>query len=215
MIYIYDILLNFTSGKLYDFFEWEKTDKLEHIKKIPLFKVEKGIINKFIYKNLKVDNNFVSKIYNYTECYTTKKVNKIPYAFLLTDGILALAIKTDKFGNVKYRSKLLIDEEEEILCLSSKLSIVNFEYFEKDKIDEETFLTRNEIKIKDYLLKVIDKTYRNKEFEKLKYLYKEYSNKANDKIDKIYEELISSINNNLNNSHYNLYNLLQLATNKN
>lgn len=31
MLYIYDILLNWCRDKLYDFFEWEKTDKLEHV----------------------------------------------------------------------------------------------------------------------------------------------------------------------------------------
>ena len=43
MIYVYDILLNWNKEVAYDFFEWEKTDKLDHIKKIPLFKVKKGI----------------------------------------------------------------------------------------------------------------------------------------------------------------------------
>ena len=46
MLYIYDILLNWCRDKLYDFFEWEKTDKLEHVKKIPLIRVERGLINK-------------------------------------------------------------------------------------------------------------------------------------------------------------------------
>ena len=60
MIYVYDILLNWSNDRLYDFFEWEKTDKLEHIKRIPLFKVDKGIVSKFIYKNIKIEQNFVN-----------------------------------------------------------------------------------------------------------------------------------------------------------
>ena len=61
MLYIYDILLNWNRTRLYDFFEWEKLDRLDHIKKIPLIRVDKGIINNFIYKSIKVDSDFISK----------------------------------------------------------------------------------------------------------------------------------------------------------
>ena len=40
MYYYYDILLNFgNDNELYSFYEWEKDDALEFIKKIPLFRV--------------------------------------------------------------------------------------------------------------------------------------------------------------------------------
>lgn len=215
MIYVYDILLNWSNDILYDFFEWEKTDKLEHIKRIPLFKVEKNIINKFIYNNIKIDQSFINKIYNVTESYTAKKIVKIPYAFIITDGISAIALKTDKLGNVKYRSKLIVDEEDEIICISSKLNKILFNFTEKNNIYDELFMTREELKIKNYLLNTIKKSYKNKEYNKLKYLYKEYCNKSNDNIDTIYEELMNSIDNNLNSLHFNLYNILQLSVNKN
>ena len=143
MLYIYDILLNWCKDKLYDFFEWEKTDKLDHIKKIPLFRVERGIVNKFINKNIKISESFVSRVYNLTEVYTSKKVDKVPYAFLLTDGLMVLAIKTDKQGLVKYRSKLIIDEEEEILCISNKLDKVNIDYIEKGYIYKDFLQDKN------------------------------------------------------------------------
>ena len=42
MIYIYDLLLNFIDGdRLIEFYEWDSKDGLEHIKKIPLFKIIK------------------------------------------------------------------------------------------------------------------------------------------------------------------------------
>ncbi len=215
MIYVYDILLNWSDDRLYDFFEWEKTDKLEHIKRIPLFKVEKNIINKFMYNNIKIEQSFINKIYNITEVYTAKKVLKIPYAFIMTDGITSLAVKTDKLGNVKYRSKLIVDEESEIICISSKLSKTCFEYKAGNVINEELFITRNELKIKNYLLNIINKAYKNKEYNKLKYLYKEYSKKNNDDIDAIYNELTNSLSNSLNQKHINLYNIFNMSTNKN
>ena len=38
MNYVYDIYLNL-NNVLYDFFDWDKNDKLIHIKKIPIFKI--------------------------------------------------------------------------------------------------------------------------------------------------------------------------------
>ena len=150
MIYIYDIIVNWSKDKLYDFFEWEKTDKLTHIKKIPIFKVEKGLINNFFYNNVKLDGLFVSKIYNATEVYSSKKVEKNPYACLLSDGFTVLAINTDKNGNVKYRSKLMVDEEEEIICISQKLNKTPIKITVGKQIDIPDYLTRNERKIQKF-----------------------------------------------------------------
>lgn len=215
MLYIYDILLNWCKDKLYDFFEWEKTDKLDHIKKIPLFRVERGIVNKFINKNIKISESFVSRVYNLTEVYTSKKVDKVPYAFLLTDGLMVLAIKTDKQGLVKYRSKLIIDEEEEILCISNKLDKVNIDYIEKGYIYKDDFSTRQERCIREFLLKEVENSYNNKDYAKLKYLYTEYSGSSKEDMDLIYKELTNSINLEINENHHKLYSLLQLTTNKN
>ncbi|MDD6878880.1 MAG: hypothetical protein PUD59_01435 [bacterium] len=215
MVYIYDILLNFTNGKLYDFFEWNKTDKLEHVKKIPLFRVEKGIINKFCYYEIKVDQSFMSKLYNMTDVYTSRSINKIPYACLLCDGLNAIAIKIDKDGIVKYRSKLLLDEEDEILCICQKLNVTNLNCSEIRKIYTENFLTRKETKIKNYLLKELQSIYKNKKYEELKYLYTEYYNLKSDDIEFIYKSLIDNITNETNPKQNELYDLLQLIGNKN
>ena len=79
-------------------------------------------------ETIKLDESFPSKIYNLTEIYNSKNVTKVPYAILLTDGLSALAIKLDKSGNIKFRSKLLIDEEEEILCFCNRLYKYKLKY---------------------------------------------------------------------------------------
>lgn len=215
MLYVYDILLNWCKNKVYDFYEWEKTDKLEHIKKIPLIKVERGLINKMLNQNIKLDESFTSKVYNLTEVYNSKNISKIPYAILLTDGIMTLAIKLDKSGEVKFKSRLLIDEEEEILCLSNRLDKYKLKYTEKEFLPLEEFTTRNELKIRKFLLNEIDKAYKKKDDEKLKYLYTEYSGISNDNIELIYNNLIESIDYEINEGHIKIYNLLQLIGNKN
>ena len=215
MIYMYDVLLNFFEYKVYDFFEWEKTDKLTHIKRIPMFRVDKNVVSKFLYKKVKVSEKLISKVYNLAEEYTQKRVVKIPYAFIITDGISALALKSDRYGNIISRSKLIIDEEEEVICLSSKLDKIDLIIENEQPILKENFLTRQEEKVKEFLTNIIEKAYKNKDYEKLRYLYSEYSNKESDKVLDIYKELLSSINMGIEPVHYDLYNLLQLTTNKN
>ena len=39
MNYIYDLLLNFNEN-IYEFYDWNKTDNIKHIKKIPIFKID-------------------------------------------------------------------------------------------------------------------------------------------------------------------------------
>lgn len=215
MLYIYDILLNWNKNKLYDFFEWEKNDKVEHIKKIPLIRIEKGIINSFTYKKVKLEKAFIEKIYNLTEVYTSKKVIKVPYAFLLTDGAFVIAVKTDKEGVVKYRSKLIIDEEEEILCFSNKIGKTEINIKELNVIDKESFFTRKEQKVKEFLSKELEESYKTKNYEKLKYLYTEYCGKKSDDIEKIFLELSQSIKECVDENHKKIYDLLNLITNKN
>ena len=45
MIYVYDILLNLQPiEESLEFYEWKQDDLIEHIKKVPLFKVSKTLI---------------------------------------------------------------------------------------------------------------------------------------------------------------------------
>ena len=216
MIFIYDIVLNWCKDNVYDFFEWDSKDKLEHIKRIPLFKVDKDIIKDILYYNIQIDEEFNRKTFNMAESYTTSRVNKIPYAYLITDGISIIALKTDKFGNVEYKSKLLLEEEEEILCISSKLKKIDLNYKKNEKIfNNNNFMTRNEIKIKRVLKDELERIYKLKDFDMLKYLYTEYTDKEELDIENIYNFLKSSLEIEINENHFKLYNLLSLISNTN
>ena len=61
MNYIYDIVLNFQDN-YYNFFEWNREDKIKNIIKIPLYRVSDKDIN--ILKNniIKVSKEFINKI---------------------------------------------------------------------------------------------------------------------------------------------------------
>ena len=62
MNYIYDILLNF-NNQAYDIFEWNKEDKITHIRKIPLIKIKYEDLYNLLNKKIKFSEDFLTKIY--------------------------------------------------------------------------------------------------------------------------------------------------------
>ena len=72
MTYIYDILLNFNND-FYEFYEWEKTDYITHIKKIPIYKVNTNLIDDLLTKKIVIDSPITYEIMNKTEVFENKK----------------------------------------------------------------------------------------------------------------------------------------------
>ena len=112
---LYDILLNFCDNDLlYDFYEWDNNDDIENIKRIKLAHVNKDLLSDLLKYEGKIDTDFLLKIYRTCEIYTGKKVKIVDYCCLFSDGDRVVAIEFDKDGNSIYKSKLLLDEEDEI-----------------------------------------------------------------------------------------------------
>lgn len=212
MIYVYDIILNWTdNNKVYEFFEWELNDEFEHIKKIPLFKVDFNVYNELLNYEIKVDANFLDKIDNLTEVYDVARTTKIKYAALFTDGTRALALEFDEHGNLIYRSSMLLDEENEAVMLSNKLNCydINFEKGEKRYYD--LFTTRLENEMKKILTVEIKDIYKKNNFDKLKYLYFELFGNEIDDGEEAYKKLLYSIEQGINSNHTKLYEVVKLS----
>lgn len=215
MIYIYDILLNFCDNDLlYDFYEWDKNDNIENIKRIKLVHVDKDTLNRMLEYDGTIDDNFLIKIFRTCEIYSDKKVKVMDYCALFSDGERVIAIEFDKDGNSIYKSKLLLDEEEEIALLASNLESTVINYNSKNRILTDRFFTRNEIVIRNYLIKEIEDSYKNKKYGKLKYLYQEYFDKDSSSYKNIKNELLDSVKNNIDSKHLELFNLLKLSSKK-
>ena len=60
MNYVYDIYLNF-NNELYDFFDWNKNDKLTHIESIPIIKTNEEIIKQLITNDIKISKEILNK----------------------------------------------------------------------------------------------------------------------------------------------------------
>ncbi|MBQ9011520.1 MAG: DUF3603 family protein, partial [Bacilli bacterium] len=95
MTYIYDILLNF-HNKLYDFYEWNSSDQILHVKKIPLFNLNSNDYLKIKNNIVKFPKKFTDKLHNSAILYKKRKI--INYMFLITDETDIIAIKLNKNG---------------------------------------------------------------------------------------------------------------------
>lgn len=211
MIYVYDIILNLTDdNRILEFFEWNEFDSVEHIKKIPLFKVNTSLIDVLIHDEIIVDKNFLENIKNLTELFSIKNKKNIEYACLFSDGSKCIAVEFSSSGKVLYRSYLLLDEEEEILDICDNLELVNINYKKIKSRKINFFLTRREFFIQNFLLNELKSSYRKKNYDKIKYLYEECFSKNKEDIKDIYKELVDDITNNFSLKHKNLFNILTM-----
>ena len=213
MNYMYDILLNFTnSKKVYEFFEWESTDVIINVKKIPIFKIAKETLWDLLNYRIKVDKSFLKKIENTSIVYKQNK-KRFKHLAIFSDGSKAIGINLNDNGTVEYKSSMLLDEEEEATYIAEKLQLEKLEYQKLEKLKKEEFITRKEEEEKNFLLKEINLLYKNNDLEKLKYLYIEYFDKKEENIDNIYNKLITSLDS-IDEKHEELYQLLKLTCKK-
>ena len=202
MNYIYDIYLNLNEI-LYDFFDWNKNDKLTHIKKIPIFKINEDNLKLLINNHININNEFLTQIFNKTDIWNME--GKINYCALFSDNNTILAIEFNKSGNSIKKSFLFIDEELEVLEIIDKLKTknINFNILNKQK---NNFKTRKEIKEE----KFINKELKNIEDNKLNYIYFECFG-HHEKNKKIILDNIKKISKN-SKTYKNLYDILKLTS---
>ncbi len=214
MINIYDIILNFSDTRVYEFFEWDKKDDIEHIKKIPLFRVSATTLFDLLHKKVVVDNSFLQEIKNKTEVFTKDSEEIIEYACLFCDLSRVVAIEFTEKGVNLYKSFLLLDEEEELLDIASSLNNITLSYQIKKIIPHYEFLTRKEEFVRNYLIKDIKASYINKNYHKINYMYEECFPCNNKKIEEKYKELVDNLENNFTNKYLNLFQILKLSSKK-
>lgn len=186
MTYIYDILLNFNE-EYFDFYDWNKNDKIIHIKKIPIYKVnEQDLINIFN-NHIKFDSLFLDGIKDKTEVFLKHEVKKLKYSCLLCANEKIVAINIDLDGYVIGVSDLLIDEYSEIIDNSKDFKSLDVKYIIGNNKKIEKFKTRKDKYKENFILKELKKF----NDEELKYIYYEmYLENENEK-KKILERLAS------------------------
>lgn len=210
MNYIYDIVVNFNTYA-FDFYDWNIEDKITHIRKIPIYKVKTSILSQIIEYDVKFNPSFLETIKNQTEVFTNKSVKIVPYSCLLCDGINVIAIKIDK--NHTYKSRLQLDEEEEVLDVCERINeqVISFEKKRRNSLDN--FTTRKQMNIIKQINKMLYKTYTSKDYETLKYVYYECFNEKIDDVGYIMKKITTQIQNNneiLLNKIHEFYKLIEI-----
>lgn len=211
MNYIYDILVNFNE-EMYDFFDWNESDNIEHIRKIPLFRLNpKDFYN--IKNNLvKFDKEFLDKIQNKTEVFNNRKVKNIEYATLFTDGIEVIGYKIDLNVKKRYVTKLLVDEDSEVIEVCERVSEIPIKYNIKKSIKNNEFVTRNDKDIIKYIRREIKQLEKSNSLEKLKYLYYECFGKKEEEMDIIIKKINNCLNNIDERIYMKIYDFLKLTS---
>ena len=207
MTYIYDVTLNFNEV-LYDFFEWNNSDKLIHVRNIPIFKVSNDAFLNVLTYEVQLSDEILYKIKDKTDTYG-KKTKSFTSCLIRNENNI-IALKFDDNGISKQVSSIIIEEELDILEIRVSMT----KSFEYKTLNKRKFLTstRYDSVNRTYLQKQINSLNIDNDREKIKYLYFEYFGKyINDEktaLNKLKKEIIKDNYNN------NLKDFFKLSSNK-
>jgi len=183
---IYDVLLNFNKYP-YEFYEWEKNDKIYHFKYIAVYSVSNDLLKDFINNHVIVDTDFLEKIKGTSKIYGDNKINN---CVILHDDKRAIAFLFNEKGMLKKRSMMLFDEELDALKCSDE---INIKYNIIKKLYYDEALTRNEFLLINKLIRYIKKI---NDKDEIKYLYFECFDEVVNNVVKAKKNMMKKIKNN-------------------
>ena len=208
MIYIYDIMLNLNE-ELIEFFEWEEQDHITYVRRIPMCKISSIMMMNLLTNKVKITTEFLENIKNKSLINNQKGLE---YLTLFTDEKIVVGVLLNNEGQIILLSRLIVDEEEEVLELASRLKEEKIEYKILNKNNSNIlYLTRKEKQISKELEKEIYKLYEKNQIDKLNYFYYEYFNKISNNKDQVFQELLKSIKTSFNEKHLKLYEIIKLS----
>lgn len=198
-MYLTDIVVNFQNYFL-DYFDWNKFDKIDTLKKTFIFKVDN--LENIIYFNAQFDSKFLDLIKNKT---FNSKNNSYSYVCALTDGIKVVIVNLDNKGFIKEISDINIVDDVSItnILLYKKQEKVDYKTLENAK--KFVFLTRNEKEIK----KCINDNFLNVDEDLLKYLYLCLFNERENSVSKANKRLKKFLLDSWEDNYLKLYDLLK------
>ena len=210
MNYYYDIILNWSEKEVYEFYEWNDTDYLELIKKIPLIKIKHKDFLNILMNKIKIPEEMLQELKDKTLLSSKKMISKIEYACLITDGKNVIALEFNKEGKDISRSKLLIDDELGILEIAYNLkeSIFIYEMLSPIELNLEVRQVKDAVRL---ITLEINNLYQNNDLAKLKYLYYEYKEETKEDIKVIYQNIMNDLKNNFNKDLLKLYYIIKLS----
>lgn len=210
MNYIYDILLNF-QNEYFEFYDWNESDPIFHIKKTPIIRVCDSDFLNIKYNGVRFDNEFLDRIYNKTQMFKKYDVCTLPYVCIICCSNDALGVKLNKCGDVTFKSSLLLEELEEILEMNCSIKSIN--YSVTKVLDKNDFKTRKQVLQSKFIVKCLKNILNNKQYDKLKYLYYECFGIKENNVDTIYNSLLEETFK-YNENYYKINDFLKLISQK-
>lgn len=210
MNFIYDIMVNF-QGRAIEVFDWNKNDLILNIRKIPVYKISGNDLFALVVNKSILDLKFLENTYKKTEYIHKNELKYIDNAFVLCDGFNCFVLKIDSFGLIKGYSCLLYEDCEEIIDFCESLDVTAIKYKTDGRLFYHNFITRYEMKCRNFIKRELKKLCGNEEILNFLYLEcfgKDYVVKYN--IDDIYLDVI----NNFDNVYEKLVHFLKLKTSK-
>lgn len=167
MKYAYDVVLDF-NDEFYNFYEWDTSDTITYVKKIPIYKVTNDIINDFKTNNISLDVSFIQTI-PISLVYKEIFVEKVYGLMIIASTDTSIALNFDNNGKVLKISDVQLDDLEEIIDLTNKMKCTNIKY-EVLSEKKKRLVIRNEVNMVDFINTKID-SIKNK--DEIKYIYYE------------------------------------------
>jgi len=205
MNYYYDIILNFQEDNL-QFYEMDKNDYYEKIKKIPIIQINTNHFKKIANHKIKIKEELLEKIYKQTQ--TSNKV--IDYALLIADKNNVLAIEFNNFGEEINRSIVSIEDEINILELIYTIKLDDFPFEIISSFNNRNDL-RQEKYIKDFIKLEIKYLYENLMISKLQYLYLEWFGILEENYNKIYQDMINKLDEEITLQEERIFKIIKLS----
>ncbi len=207
MNYIYDILLNFHEI-LYDFYDWNPSDNIINIRKIPLLKISSTQLKEIKENFIHFDSTLLKRIENRTELFSGKDIQYIQYCCLFSDGteVIAVVIK----NNSLKKSRLLVDEELEVLEVVTRLNEEQITYQIVKKEKQIEFKTRKEMDTEKMIRRHLKKLKEENALQQLRYLYYECFNEKEEDLNKIFGKFDYALEQNIDDIMYKLSQFFQL-----
>ena len=210
MNYIYDILVNFNEFP-YDFYDWNIDDPIEHVRKIPLLKVESKVLLELKNYEFVIPELWMEKIKNKAEVFQRNGVEHIPYAALFTDGMEVLAVEFNHQGKSIGKSRLLVEEESEVLEVADRILASSISYERLKPQTYDTLKTRKEVSIASFIEDELENLKRY-HVEKLRYLHYECFNTKEENPDKIIKHIKKKLTEAWNTTYPQVYEFLKLTS---
>lgn len=212
MNYYYDLILNFSLENIL-FYEWDDTDNLEYIEKIPLFKItEKDMVN-ILENNIKITEDFLLLIKDKTTIKSRGIINTISYASIFTDAKSAIAIEFNETGEIIGRSNLLLEDDLNVIemAFTLKKKDLNYEVLNKIVVDAPL---REITKMKSVIKSEITKLYEEKNKDKLSFLFLEWFGINEKNLNKIYQTMLAELEKDIDDKQCKVYEIIKLSYSK-